>query len=372
MTTETEARLTALLEAARARQGDAILRDRDRLTLFLMGEAPELADQVRALAIALSLDATWQLGAAPGAEATQALIVEVARRANVQSGAAGEAVRVAAGMAGVVDMPPAAPPPPIPEPQPRGATDDAWVGETQIAGTAAPDVGQAPRGGTSGGGGAQDPLARIMGMLRGFGGGQGGAPSFDLKALLKNKWVLIGIGVVAVAMFLGDDPAPQQQPMQPDRPAVPGGGGGGQQQAGGVPDLVNPQGGGALPQLVLQTYEGNPFVAFRLPTQEGGVQGSVLVSAQGWDSGVIVAFSPVGQSEAQTLSTLQPARLVQQEQRVIRLIQPEWQFDNVGIRDICVSFEQHPSAADVTFRGSAMCVYGAGCQQVIGCGRVPQ
>ena len=384
MAPEIETRLGALLDAARARLGDGILADRDRLTLFLIGEAPELADQARAVAAALATDAVWRLGPAPAGEDLQPIVVDVARRVNIQPAAAAIGVRVAARIAGAGDVappPPAAAQAPIPavpaQPVARAA-DDGWVGDSVVAGQPGQRGSTRPGGnadasaGTGQNGAGQGGFSQALAqLLASFPGGTGSG-GFDLKALLQNKWVLGGIAVVVVAFALNDgSDAPQPRPQSPapyTAPDSPRGGGGG--QAGTLPMLAPPQQGTQLPTLQAGNNQAGTALNFGMRTQGGGIQGSVLVSSQGWDGGVVVAFAGPNAREPETLSVPQPAVLHRLQQGAARVVQPRWQFDRVGIRDICVVFEQG-GAADVTLRGSVMCVYSANCAQVIGCGRVP-
>lgn len=388
MSPEIETRLGVLLDAARARLGNDILTNRDRLTLFLIGEAPELSDQARAVAAALAMDAVWRLGPAPAPEALQPIVTEVARRVNIQPATAAVGVRVAARVAGASNVPP---PPPVAaaegsaavapvQPVARDAGNN-WVGDSVVAAQpaqrASPGADRHAGAGSGTGqddasqGGLPQPLRQI---LASFGSG-GGSGSFDLKTLLQNKWVLGGIAVIVIALALGDQsgtPQPPPQPAQPTPspagPAAPGGGGG--QQAGTLPMLANPQQGGQLPTLQMNNNQAGTGLMFGMRTEAGALRGSVLVSSQGWDGGVVVAFAGPNAREPETLSVPQPAALHRMQQGAARVVQPQWQFDRVGIRDICVTFQQS-GATDVTLRGSVMCVYSANCAQVIGCGRVP-
>jgi hypothetical protein len=373
MNDDIEAKLIELSNRFKASQGAAALADRSRLFAFLLGEAPEHSNAIRALSAALAGSQVWQPRERVSADLIREIAASVVATEGIESPIAELGVRAALRVAQpaiVLDR----------------SADNAWVGETVVAGTAPPSSKAAP--GTSAA--ASGAFAEIKQLV----------DRKDWYGLLRNRWVLGALlAFVAYSMFNGGSPdattqeqPPQSQPpqSQPPRTQAPAGQAPraqppdaspvqgsppprpqqGQQGSGqGMPRLVNPQ-QGQPPPLNYRYLNGNHFVGFKIPVQNGLLLGIVSVSERGWDGGSVVNFAREAAAEPETVSNPEVAQLHMDQQGAVRLLKPKWRVDPIGINDVCVGFHQQ-GARDVTFKGSLMCVYGAECKQVLGCGQVP-
>ncbi|MEM6832620.1 MAG: hypothetical protein AAF562_03285 [Pseudomonadota bacterium] len=347
MTQEIEARLVQLAGTAKARFGDAVLTDRRRLADVMQREAPELRLQIKALGAALENKA---LDAAA-----------IAAQENIDMASAQTGLNAAQSLLSGAGDAPAAPP------QPNAPKDDAWVGDSMLVGDVAPPPEADPV--------PPPPLS----------GGDGAA----VEPWYKNKLVIGAVVAAAAFYFYSQSQTPQQAPQpQPSRPGPQGPEGPqgprgphgpgpqgpqgpgpqGPQVQGGIPTLAQP--GGPLPVLALQYQQGAAFISFGIPAQQGQLYGMVSIANGQLQAGGLVGFTNNPQSgQMQTMSQPGMFQLGTNGNMVGRFMQPIWQYDQLGIADICVVFEQQ-GGQDVQLSGSQMCIYNSGCQQAVACGQV--
>lgn len=330
MTQDIEARLVDLAKAARSQFGETIFTDRPRLASYLQGEAPELRLQIKAFTAAMQnsyLDAQ-----------------AIAAQENMDMTSAGIGVSAAKALG---PSAPAAPP------QPNQARDDDWVGDSMPVGAAPPPPNPTP------------PPAAVQPDTA-------SAAAAD-EPWYKNKIVLLA-GAAAVGLFLFNQSGGQQQGPQPNPQPGPQLGpkpGPNNGPTGNIPTLVAP-GASALPIVQLQRNQNGAFVSFAIPSANGNLYGMVTIANGQLANGGMVGFTnnPQG-NQMQTLSQPGMFSLGQNGNMVGRVMEPIWQYDQLGIQNICLVFEQQ-GGQDVQLNGSQLCIYNADCNQAMACGQVRQ
>ena len=153
-------------------------------------------------------------------------------------------------------------------------------------------------------------------------------------------------------------------------------GGPGQQgnTGGGFPLLQPPD--GQIPGVLLEAGPDNTsFVGFSVQTASGAAPMILALPNQGWDASPAGVFMWRGgttdtNSEAHTAGMAQFQYTQTQDGRSVRFAVPQWQYDQVGVGQICIGFESQ-SQGDVSLRGSTVCVLDSQCGQAAGCGRIP-
>ena len=388
-----EDRLYALAEEARQQHGAAFLRSPELLIPPLTTQAPDLHAEIRVLAHLLRDDVVAKIAAAadPVAEENR-LAAEIATRERLSIVAFAPAIAVARRLGQIPAAAAAAAAPAAP------AGGD-WAGDSVVAGGPAPAYAPGPAAAPAGAPAAA-PFALPFGLT-----------SAKIQELMKNKWVLGGAAalVLLVGYQMMNKPA-QQPPGQVNVPVAPGGqgpaagpggpagpatgpGGGpapatgpaaGGPPAGAPPGAGAPGNGGGghmppalgppngqLPVLTTQrTNDGSIALFFTLPVASGPAVGMVMTPGGGWDAGQgRVGFMRPGSNQLDTLG-MGAAQRVNSQAAPVRVIQPQWQQDAIGVGAICIAFIGQQGQQDVSVQGSTMCVMDSQCNQPTACGRV--
>jgi hypothetical protein len=370
-----EDRLHALVAQARQQHGDAFLKVPGQLVPRLIGRAPDLHAEIKAVAAAIEGDAAGRLAAAADKTGESARIAaEIATKERLSIGPVNTALAVAARL-GSLGGPGAAP------------ESDGWAGDS-IA------VGAGPSPSPIGGQPHYQPPP-----LHPHAPAPQPAPAAAAEPIWKNKLAL-GVVGAAAAFFIyqsqqgGDAPVNGTGPVvgenstgpvvppvsqgQPERPPMT------QQPAGGLPTLQPP--GGNVPALTAQPGQnGSINIGFQIQTQNGPMAGFIVLPPGGWDNGPgTFAFLRPGNTNPGQPDTVGQARFQQVggQSRPVRVAQPQWQQDNAGLGSICIAFMgqggqgapgnpgQGGQSADVGLQGADMCVMDGACNQAAGCGRI--
>ncbi|PHR21107.1 MAG: hypothetical protein COA41_01990 [Sphingopyxis sp.] len=369
----TTERLFKIAQQSRSENGDAFLRRPDLFVPRTSGQAPDMFSEIKALGRAFEIDAAERISRSgtPDAEA-EAISREIAESEKLSFKSAQSAVAVAR-MIGLLKAG-----------VPSSSGDD-WAGDSVVVGPRSANLSNAPH--PNGGHPAPSPVWPAKDEDE-------EDDSEDLP-IWKNKWALGGsVAVLAFLFYSAQSPAPQQP--APASAPMPGGGGG-QQPGGGQPPGVGPQppGGGSpggagqqtqnmppllnnsdgqMPKLrVENTPDGNYGLTFSIMTENGPSPGFLVVPKDWNMSPGFVGFWPSGTPNFQSTPASMggaPFQFFNNQGSPVRYMVPQWQQDNIGFGNICVSFETAQQGQDVPLRGSKMCVRDGSCELAAGCGLV--
>lgn len=366
-------RLFALTQQYRDQYGAAALADAGRMVPHLSSQAPDLHEEVRALAAAIAQGAAQRIISAPDPQAeAQAVIqqiagaqmlsvasvtaaIDVARRLNISAGRtdgwAGETVPVGRQPTPSFDF--SAPYPPQ-APSSNEAKPPIWQNKWAIgaAGAALLLIGYQQFG--------QQPAGQDAGAPQAPAGGGPNAP-VDPNAPADPN-----------APTGPNAPTNPNTPTGPNAPVVPPGpppkaGGPGAPSAGGqqFPALASPN--GPQPTLMVQSTQNGFMVGFSL----NGVAGMVSAPPGGWDNGNGgVMFSRNPQSNQPDAVGGGRFQRVGSAGSPARVMQVQWQQDNLGLGPTCVAFIGN-GGQDVNPRGARMCIMDGACNRPVGCGQLP-
>lgn len=370
----TNERLLTIVQQCRSENGDAFLRRADQFVPRLTGQAPDLFGEIKALGRAFEIGSADRIArsADPDSE-VEAISREIAESEKLSF----RCVQIAVAVARHIG--------PLGGALPPAAGDD-WAGDSVVVGapvagpahTAPPIAAHAPH-----------TVHRTSADEEGHDEDE---DEDEDEPFWKNKWVLGGGAAVLVFMFYSaQSPAPpgSQQPQQPQggvqQPQAPAGNqpapgpngqappGGGGQQGQNAPPLLN-NGQGQVPTLRLErTPDGNFGIVFSIMTQNGPAPAFVMVPADWNTIPGFVGFWPSGTPNFSAPPATvggAPFQFFNNQGQPVRYMNPQWQQDNIGLGEICVSFETAQQAQDVTVQGSTMCIRDGSCNQAAGCGLV--
>ncbi len=373
-------RLFSIADQCRRENGDGFLRQPDQFVPRITGQAPDLFSEIKALGRAFEIGAAERIQGAGNAEAEAETVArEIAESENVSFNSAQSAVAVARRIGALGSSP-------------AGVGD--WAGDSMVVGAA--------------GATAQQPPPVIAQDAEFDEDDEDDEDETESEPFWKNKWALGGGAAVIAFFFYTSQQAPQQiaQGPGPDQQVGAGGGpaqgpggggqgprggqgpggmnpgGGGQGPAGGNPGATTGQGGPPLlnndannmPRVRAETAQGGQMgVMFSIMTQNGPVPGMVM-TPRNWTGGPgYVGFWPAGTTDFNTPMASMGSGQFQffnNQGRPVRYIIPQWTNDNIGLGNICVSFEAPQAMQETPLSGAQICVRGGDCGEAAGCGIV--
>jgi hypothetical protein len=316
-------RLFALAMQYRDRRGPAALGDAATLIADLTAQAPDLQNEVRALAAATGMNAAGRIAAAGNAELeVQAIAADIAATHRLPRASAGAGVAVARRLGPVLVM--AYAPPAVPLP-PQIAKKSLWQSPWVI--------------GTIG------AVALVFGYRQ-----------------MNAKPAPLPLPPITITVGEGSDSGPSD----PERDKQPS-------AAVDPPELAPPD--GPLPTLIempptAQTKGLVTVFGFKYNFDRKQIV-VVAVPVDGWDakSGGALYFFDNGRN----LTSLADVSFESgsSDQKPARVIQAKWKRDDAGVGPMCLAFIGNQSGPDVVLRGSKLCLLSSSCDQTISCGRIP-